>query len=335
MGASRRREALAGPVGGGLGRAVALLRRGEAGGVGEATLAGLRALGYGVEGAGQAARISRDSPLLLPWELARGLQTRRLGRRAEYYMEIASTQDRAVELARAGGAEGTVVAARSQARGRGRHGRRWESPAGGLWMSVVLGRVAGSAGLLPLAASLALSGALLGALGARTGLVWPNDIVVERGGEELKVAGIAVDAEAAGGALEGAVVGIGVNLNVDEDALNASIRGAARRAAAVRGGDRAAARLAQSFLLNLEILCARLGDGGAHIAGEWERRSGMAGREVTVRTGSCELSGTVVRIGRDGELVLRCGGAERRLVAGEVVRVLPPRGGVPPGGASP
>lgn len=311
------------------------MRRGEAAVVPEATLAELRALGYGVEIDGKAARISRDSPLLLPWELARGLQTSVLGRRAEYHAEIGSTQDRAVALARAGGAEGTVVAAGTQTRGRGRRGRRWESPEGGVWMSVVLGRVAGGAGLLPLAASLALSGALLGALGARTGLVWPNDIVVDRGGEELKVAGIAVDADAARGALENAVVGIGVNLNVDEGALNASIRGAPRRAASVIGGDRAAARVAQSFLLNLELLCARLEGGGAHIAGEWERRSGMAGREVTVRTDSCEVRGAVSGIGRDGELVLRCGGAERRLVAGEVVRVSPARAGPSPGAASP
>lgn len=335
MGAPPPGPALAGPVRGGLGRTVALMRRGEAGAVPEPTLAELRALGYDVARGGAGARITRDSDLLLPWELARGLQTSSLGRRAEYHAEIASTQDRAVALARAGGAEGTVVAARTQSRGRGRRGRRWESPAGGVWMSVVLGRVAGGAGLLPLAASLALSGALLGALGARTGLVWPNDIVVERGGEELKVAGIAVDADAAGGALENAVVGIGVNLNVDEAALNASIAGAPRRAASVHGGDRAAARVAQSFLLNLELLWPRLGDAGAHVAGEWERRSGMVGREVAVRTGSCEVRGTVSRIGPDGELVLRCGGAERILAAGEVVRVAPARGGARPGAASP
>lgn len=335
MGAPARGPALAGPVGAGLGRTVALMRRGEAGPVPARELDELRALGYGVERDGQSARVTRDSPLLLPWELRRGLQTRVLGRRAEYHAEIGSTQDRAAALARAGGAEGTVVAAGTQSRGRGRRGRRWESPAGGVWMSVVLGRVAGGAGLLPLAASLALSGALLGALGARTSLVWPNDVVVERGGEELKVAGIAVDADAAGGALENAVVGIGVNLNVDEAGLNASIAGAVRRAASVRGGGRAAARLAQSFLLNLELLCMRPGGVGARVAGEWERRSGMVGREVTVRTGSCEVSGAVLRIGRDGELVLRCGGAERSLAAGEVVRVWPARAGARPGGASP
>jgi len=335
MGAWRGGAAMGARVDGGLGGAVALMRRGRGAEVPEGTLEGLRRLGYAIGDDGRGARIARDSDLLLPWELGRGLQTRRLGRRAEYYLEIGSTQDRAAELARAGGAEGTVVAARAQARGRGRRGRRWESPAGGLWMSVVLGRVAGSAGLLPLAASLALSGALLGALGERTGLVWPNDIVVDRGGEERKVAGIAVDAEASGGALESAVVGVGVNLNVGEAALNASIRGAARRAASVHGGDRAAVRLAQSFLLNLELLCARLGDGGAHVAGEWERRSGMAGRDVTVRTDSCEFSGTVARIGQDGELVLRCGGNERSLVACEVVRVWPALAGRPPGAASP
>ncbi|MCY4252290.1 MAG: biotin--[acetyl-CoA-carboxylase] ligase [Thaumarchaeota archaeon] len=333
MGPRRGVEAMESRVDGSLGEAVAAMRRGSVAGVADGTLGELRRLGYRIDVSGAGARVVGGSDLLLPWELARGLQTRLLGRRAEYHAEIGSTQDRAVGLARAGGADGTVVAAGTQSCGRGRSGRRWESPAGGLWMSVVLGRVAGNAGILPLAASLALSGALLGALGERTGLVWPNDIVVDRGGEARKVAGIAVDAEASGGALEGAVVGIGVNLNVDEAALDASIRGAVRRAASVHGGDRAAARVAQSFLLNMELLLPRMGD-GARIAGEWERRSGIVGSRVDVRTDPGEVSGTVSGIGPDGELVLCCGGEERRLAAGEVLRVAPARGGAGPGAES-
>ncbi|MBI4597349.1 MAG: biotin--[acetyl-CoA-carboxylase] ligase [Candidatus Omnitrophica bacterium] len=46
--------------------------------------------------------------------------------------------ERAAELARAGAAEGTLVWARRQTKGRGRHGRVWESPAGGIYCSIIL-----------------------------------------------------------------------------------------------------------------------------------------------------------------------------------------------------
>ncbi len=284
-------------------------------------IAELRALGYGIAHDGPSWRMTHNTERILPWELARGLQTSVLGRRAEYHDEIGSTQDRAIEVARSGGARGTVVVARTQQSGRGRRGRRWESPAGGLWMSVVIGECAGDASILPLAASLSLRDAILGTLGEKTGLVWPNDIVVLRDGVAHKVAGIVVDADARGESIEHAVIGVGINIGVDEDALNASIHGAARRAASLRGDAHAPRRLAQSFLLNLESVCARLGHDAAGIAAEWSRESGMMGRAATVRTESCAVSGTVVRIEPDGALVLRCGGREERFVAGEVVCV--------------
>ena len=56
----------------------------------------------------------------------------------EVHQELASTQERARELARAGTPHGTLVVAGVQTGGRGRLGRHWGSPEGGLWMSLVL-----------------------------------------------------------------------------------------------------------------------------------------------------------------------------------------------------
>ncbi|HEX9920061.1 MAG TPA: biotin--[acetyl-CoA-carboxylase] ligase, partial [Candidatus Methylomirabilis sp.] len=52
--------------------------------------------------------------------------------------EVASTSDLAAQMAEEGAPEGVVVVAERQTRGRGKHGRCWESPAGGLWTSIIL-----------------------------------------------------------------------------------------------------------------------------------------------------------------------------------------------------
>jgi BirA family transcriptional regulator, biotin operon repressor / biotin---[acetyl-CoA-carboxylase] ligase len=130
--------------------------------------------------------------------------------RRELYEELPSTQDRAIELARDGAEDGTSVVARRQSEGRGRGDRRWESPVGGLYVSVVL-RPVRSPPTLPLAIGAELSGAFAEAYGVRLRLKWPNDLLaVDRGGSPRKLAGVLVDVvPGADGAA--AVAGIGVN----------------------------------------------------------------------------------------------------------------------------
>ena len=122
-----------------------------------------------------------------------------------------STNDDARELARAGAPQGTAVAARAQSGGRGRRGHAWASPEGGLYLSVVLRPGVGPQHFVGLPAVCAL-GALravreVTGLGARVGIKWPNDLVIDN----RKLAGLLVEA----GAGEGgpfAVLGIGINL---------------------------------------------------------------------------------------------------------------------------
>src|SRR5438093_13004035 len=67
-----------------------------------------------------------------------GLKTDRFGRPLSVYEQVGSTNDEAAPLARQWASEGTTVIAQVQTRGCGRRGRTWHSPAGGLWLSVVL-----------------------------------------------------------------------------------------------------------------------------------------------------------------------------------------------------
>lgn len=304
----------------------------------------LRALGYRVRdaghdgGGGMMYRLAQGAaPLALPWEVIGGgaaagrLAAGRLGSRVVFYESTDSTQARALDMVEsaggAGGSDGLVVIAGAQTAGRGRQGRRWVSPAGGLWMSVVAepGPPAGVATLVPLAAALAMADAVRDAAGVWTDLKWPNDLLVEG----RKVAGMLVDASAGAGsnAIDAVVVGAGVNLAVDAAAIDACAgaprghAGAASLSAPGPGGGPATdpALLARAFIERLEAeLFGLEGAGWEGVARRWEARSSMIGRAVEARHGGCTIRGVAAGVDADGALLVRQEGGTARIVAGDV-----------------
>jgi BirA family biotin operon repressor/biotin-[acetyl-CoA-carboxylase] ligase len=127
--------------------------------------------------------------------------------------ESASTNADLAARARDGAAEGTVIVAEHQTAGRGRQGRRWESPPrAGLTFSVLL-RPPRVSGWLPLLAGLAVAAAVNEQAGLSAGLKWPNDVLVD----DRKLAGLLAEVPAGG---EGAVIiGIGLNVSTRTDEL--------------------------------------------------------------------------------------------------------------------
>ena len=118
--------------------------------------------------------------------------------------ETDSTNRVAKELARQGAPHGTVVSAKRQTAGRGRLGRRFCSPEGGIYLSVLLRTdlpPEDRALLTPMAA-VAVCRMVERLCGVRPGIKWVNDLYLE----DKKLCGILC--EAAGDAV---IVGIGLN----------------------------------------------------------------------------------------------------------------------------
>uniref|UniRef100_UPI001F031436 biotin--[acetyl-CoA-carboxylase] ligase n=1 Tax=Falsiroseomonas oryziterrae TaxID=2911368 RepID=UPI001F031436 len=128
--------------------------------------------------------------------------------------ELPSTSDLLIRLAAAGEPEGLAVLARRQTAGRGQQGRSWRSPAGNLYVSVLLrpGRPAHEAPLFAILAAVALAEALEPFLPDPSALrlKWPNDLLL--GG--AKLAGVLCESAAAEGRIEWIVLGCGANLAV-------------------------------------------------------------------------------------------------------------------------
>jgi BirA family transcriptional regulator, biotin operon repressor / biotin---[acetyl-CoA-carboxylase] ligase len=123
--------------------------------------------------------------------------------------EVRSTLDEIHALGSAGAAEGSLVLAETQAAGRGRDGRTWQSPAGGIWLALLLRPRTAALGIVSIRAGLVLADVvdeLVGAPLAR--LKWPNDVLLH----DRKLAGVLCEGRWQGDALQWLGVGIGINV---------------------------------------------------------------------------------------------------------------------------
>jgi BirA family biotin operon repressor/biotin-[acetyl-CoA-carboxylase] ligase len=251
------------------------------------------------------------------------LPTTLLGRQIEMHRQVASTNDVAKQAGRRGDAEGFVVVAEEQLQGRGRLGRTWSAPPGSSVLCSVLLRPRFSpqhAFYLTISAALAIYRALgRYRLDMTHSIKWPNDVMVNG----RKVAGVLSEGELVGEDWSFAVVGFGINVNLDSEELEA-LRAVAPQATSLSEEwgevvDRTA--LLVGVLSELEGLYLVLQNGQfAPIFDEWAAALVTIGRRVSVDYGSGRMSGRAVRVERDGSLVIRTNsGLERSLLAGDVM----------------
>lgn len=215
----------------------------------------------------------------------------------------------------------TLLVAEAQTAGRGRLGRSWTSaPGSSLTFSLGLELAPADWGGLSLAAGLAVAEALADLPGGdRIGLKWPNDLWLR--GEDRKLAGILVEAQA-GAHLHGprwTVVGIGINVLP----LPGSPAGSGSDEG-LRSGYACLQELGEACALQalmriaphlLRALLRFQTEGLAPLQTAWARRDVLAGRRVTAG----ERQGVAEGITTGGELLLRdATGALHRIASGEV-----------------
>ncbi len=262
------------------------------------------------------------SPPLTAERLGPALPTAWLGRSIEWLPVTDSTMRVAAARGAAGAAHGTAVIADEQRAGRGRLGRSFHSPPGAnLYVSLLL-RPTPPGGLAPtlvLAAGVAVAESVARWLGddGRVDLKWPNDVRIDG----KKTSGILVELASAGSRPAFAVLGIGVNLNVDPATFPADFRERATSLSAARGAlvDRTAFT-ARLFGTLEDVLDLHAHQGFPGIRPRFEHWFRMTGSRVRVEEpGGRTLDGEVAGVDGDGALRLRdAGGREHRVVAGEV-----------------
>ncbi|WP_277541590.1 biotin--[acetyl-CoA-carboxylase] ligase [Haloarcula laminariae] len=216
----------------------------------------------------------------------------------EYHESIPSTNARARELADQGASD-VVVLADEQTGGRGRLDREWHSPSGGIWLSVLFRPDVPMAGapVFTLAAAVAVTRTAREA-GVEAVIKWPNDVLVEVGGEERKLVGILTEMEGEADRVSWVIVGIGINANVDPGALPSGA--AATSLSAVRGEPVDRRRFTQRVLEAFDTL----GTDRDAILDAWREYASTLGRTVRIDTPDGEVVGEAVDIAYPGSLVV-------------------------------
>lgn len=243
---------------------------------------------------------------------------------------VASTNDRLKEQARAGAPAWSVVIADRQTAGRGRAGHRWVSPAGNLFLSVLLRPALPPAHVtvLPLAAGLSTAEAA-GEMGVEARLKWPNDVVVDG----RKLAGVLVEGLSGATGLEAAVVGIGMNVGLDPADVPDDVRERVTSLAAQTGRPASVVEAAAAVLGRLRVWYDRLArEGPSPVVAAWRERSvAWWGRTVEARSGGSALHGIARGIDERGALLLDLeDGTRVAVVSGEVSEVRLAGGGSRP-----
>ena len=246
----------------------------------------IRTLGYTIESKQKRGyRFMKTTKQLLPWEISAKLKTKYIGKRIYYLEETDSTQNFALQIAQNKKENGTIIIAQKQTGGKGRLNRKWISPKGGIWFSIILhpNFTIEESILLPIVTAIALSNAIQKSLKIKTNVKWPNDITLKR----KKVAGIIIDASFQSNVIENIIIGVGINYKIKSKELEKKID---------------------------ELSSGKK----SKIIKEWTQNSETINKKVTVYTANGKVSGVAKKIDSDGSLQIKTKYGIERIFVGDV-----------------
>jgi BirA family biotin operon repressor/biotin-[acetyl-CoA-carboxylase] ligase len=248
-----------------------------------------------------------------------GLGTKRFGKIILFKPIVSSTNEWAKKLADGGAEEGTITLAEQQTAGRGRLGRTWISPKGGLWFSIILhpDMSTGEVTKLVFMASLAVSRVLSHKYRVRTETKWPNDVLVAG----RKICGILAETSISDSKLSYVVLGIGINVNFHPDKYLDARNGSQVTSIQDELGRKIRLLdLLGALLKELERLYDLFKKRGFDpILEQWKKYAMFLKHEVVMHDGTQDVFGRAYDVDDEGALVLELDNGEiRRFFTGDL-----------------
>jgi len=280
----------------------------------------LRGMGYEINAVPHLGyRLESVPDKLLVWEIQPDLKTKICGRRIICHETTASTMDEAFRLGVQGEAEGTVVCAESQTKGRGRLGRIWLSPKGkGIYLSVLLRPQLPPTRVteLTLMAAVAVCEAVNQVAGISARIKWPNDILIDK----RKLGGILTEMSADMDCVKFVVVGIGLNVHAVPAKIQS--RAVALKEVAVKKVTRV--HLVRETLRSLERWYEIVHDQGpGPIIRRWKELSMTLGQRVRIADMNAVIEGQAIGLSPDGGLMIRTNdGKTVKKMSGDVETIM-------------
>lgn len=282
----------------------------------------LKKQGFEITGVTSNGYKLSDVPVLLSADYiaSRVLELKNIGPQIITFDAVDSTHTEAKRLSASAKNNGTVLIAKAQTAGRGRLGRSWSSPEGGIWMSIIL-----SPGLPIIDIyKIGLAGALSGAetiedYGSRAWVKWPNDIMID----DRKAGGILLEASGEAECVTSLVLSIGINVNFP----SSTITGSAPNAITVMDKLSANINLNEACVSLLKLIDHKLSyiysDRWELIFSSLKDYDYLKGKTVKIELPeNKELIGEYSGIAENGCLKIKtAGGKDEQLSMGEIVKV--------------
>ena len=262
-------------------------------------------------GFGKTEHITKD-------QIMKNLKTETMGNEILCFRKVFSTNSIAKFLANHNAKEGTVLISEIQTNARGILGKKWESPDGGVWMSVILRPKVPPAriGLITLATGVAIARSIR-KFGVDAKIKWPNDVLIH--GD--KISGVLTEVNATFNEIDWIVVGIGIDSNLKLEDFPEEIRAGTTTLEEELPSKVDENELIAIFLNEFEEIYQSYKDGEIEtILKEWRDLSDTIGKYVNItQTGGKITQGYVVGINNEGSLILeRQDGSLEKIISGEL-----------------
>ena len=281
----------------------------------------LRSLGYGINaGPHKGYRLTEVPDILIADDLTSQLsEDQIIGNQIRVFSETASTNKLVDQIGLAGEPEGLVIFAESQTQGRGRLGRQWISPSKkGLWFSVLLRPALRPPQMtqLTVIAATALARAIRETTPLIPEIKWPNDILING----KKVAGVLTEMSAEPDRVLHAVIGIGLDVNLDEEDFPDDLKSLATSLRLECGKPILRSRLAVHLLRALDDDYRRIREGQFKmVSEEWESQCITLQKRVRIHQMDRVIDGYAESLDSEGALMVRtASGLLERITGGDV-----------------
>lgn len=249
-----------------------------------------------------------------------GRSSRIIGRKIFRYVRVTSTQDKAKKFAQKGLAEGTVVIAEIQTQGKGRLGRRWVSPKGGIWISVILRPEITPMEVpkITMIGSLAVAKAIAELTRIEVKLKWPNDVLIRHipGIEFKKVCGVLTEMVSGVSQVNYVITGLGINVN---NRIPSPLRANATSLKDIIGCNLPRQKLLKKVLERFDRYYSDFRKQGmGPILKECKGMSAVLDKEVKIECPDGIIEGKALDIDEYGALIVETEDGKKRVVAGDV-----------------
>ena len=253
-------------------------------------------------------------------EISKDLNTQYIGKNLYVFKEVSSTNTVARFLSMNDIEYGSVIISEKQTAARGRSGKGWESPIGGVWLSIVLNPHVDHSKLplITLATGVAVAKTLEKIGVENPEIKWPNDIMING----KKVCGILTEAVAKFNTIESVIIGVGIDANFDVDELPEDLQEGTTTLGRELGHKVDENEVIKIFLEEFEKIGILFNSGEFEtILKEWRKYSYSIGKIVEVREPfNKHYDAYVLGISKEGALVVeKIDGTLAKVISGECI----------------